>query len=349
MEHQLRQLIKMINGTASERFVPVSADAAQAELFADVKLPEPTTDPTADDEDTQRVGSKGKKRKPRPDLRKLPDHLPVEEHILEPEGDIEGLACIGREVTDTIDYRPGKLVIIRRIRPKYARPTVDEDGTDATEVLIAPLPRRPIERGLAEPGLLAQLCVDKFVDHLPLYRQAVRFERDFGWKVATSTLGDWYAAVCTLLEPLYQELLQAVINTDYLQVDESTIKVLDKTKKGKAHLGYQWVYRNPTNGLILFDYRRGRGAHGVLERLDTFEGYLQTDGYKAYETYLRKHHKATGVSCGAHIRRKFFDARSNHRAGAEQVLTLLQKLYRVEGHCRRRDEVKSSVWRYDSG
>ena len=330
LEHQFKQLLKLMNGAKSERFVP-TATPGQTSLF-EPELSE------APESQTQSISYERKKQSTkREGVRQLPDHLPVEEHVLEPSEDTTGLKCIGQEVTDTIDYQPGRLVIVRRIRPKYVKHTIcEQEGEEKSNVLIAPLPSRPIERGLAEAGLLAQICVDKYVDHLPLDRQAKRFARDYEWKVSTSTLGDWFAAVCTLLEPLYDTLQHAVIDSDYLQVDESTIKVLDRTKKGKTHLGYQWVYRNPLNGLIFFEYRRGRGAAGVMERLANFTGYLQTDGYKAYKTFLRKHPHVTGVSCGSHIRRKFHEALDNNRRSAEHVLKQMQVLYRVEAHCRKR-------------
>ena len=326
LRHELEQLKRLIFGRSSERS-PVSVPAEQMALWdqgeAAGAMPV---------EESKRITYSRRKPKPHPGRAKLPDHLPVEEIVLEPEGDTEGLECIGEEVTDTLDYRPGKLVIIRRRRPKYARPEAD----GSTTVLVAELPSRPIDRGIPEPGLLAELCVAKYVDHLPFYRQVKRFERDHGWIVHKSTINDWFAATCALLDPLYAALLKNVIDTDYLQVDESTIKVQDSHEKGGTHLGYQWVYRNPLSGLVLFDYRKGRGVQGVMERLREFTGYLQTDGYKAYQTYLRKHPEVTGVSCLAHIRRKFHDARGNDRSKAETALSAIGYLYHVDAHCRRR-------------
>ncbi len=106
-------------------------------------------------------------KKAHPGRATLPAHLPVEEIVLEPAAqDTTGLACNGRNITETLDYRPGRLIIIRRIRPKYARPT----RNDATEIVVAELPSRPMDKGLSEPGLLAELCVAEYVDHLPFYR-----------------------------------------------------------------------------------------------------------------------------------------------------------------------------------
>ncbi|WP_116106148.1 IS66 family transposase [Lewinella sp. IMCC34191] len=328
LRHEFDQLKKMIFSAKSERFVGTQVAPEQMALW------DQPAKANGESAVTQRIAYQRKRKPSHPGRNPLPDGLPVEEIVLEPEGqDTEGLACIGQEVTDTLDYRPATLVIIRRIRPKYAR----EEADGSTTVIIADLPSRPIDKGIPEPGLLAEICVAKYVDHLPFYRQIMRFERDHGWVVHKATVGDWFAATCSLLEPLYQQLLRTVVAADYLQVDESTIKVLASEKKGKAHLGYQWVYRDPGSGLVLFDYRKGRGVHGVMERLAEFTGYLQTDGYKSYETYLRKHPQVTGVSCLAHIRRKFFDAREQHPQLAELALAAIGFLYHVEAHCRRQN------------
>ena len=337
LEGQPFELRRLLQGFKSERsatFIP----ADQLALFGGESTVTTTDDdpPGTDDgasKETPPPPRPRRSQKPHPGRGRLPDDLPVEEIVLEPAEDTRGLVQIGEEVSESLDYRPGHLVLIRRRRrPKYARLEVD----GSTSVLIAELPSRPIAKGVAEPGLLAELCVAKYVDHLPFYRQIKRFERDHGWVVHKSTINDWFAATCCLLEPLYQKLLATVVGTDYLQVDESTIKVQDSAKRGSTHLGYQWVYRDPATGLILFDYRKGRGAHGVLERLAEFTGYLQTDGYRAYQTYLARHPTVTGVSCLAHIRRKFFDARANHPRLAEMVLATIAWLYHVDAHCRRR-------------
>jgi transposase len=331
LRHELEQLKRLIFSARSEKFRPTDLVSAE-QLGLDFGELQGSTAETNKQDSKEKITYERRKKKPHLGRTKLPDNLPVKEILLEPKQSTEGLVKIGEEITDTLDYRPGKLVIIRRIRPKYALPQTD----GSTTVLVAELPRRPIDKGIPEPGLLAEICVAKYVDHLPFYRQIKRFERDFGWIVHKSTIDGWFAATCSLLEPLYQAVLKNVIQTDYLQVDESTIKVLDWDKKGKTHLGYHWVYRNPLSGLILFDYRKGRGANGVMERLANFEGYLQTDGYKAYQTYLKKHPKVNGVSCLAHIRRKFFEALDNHPRLAGIALAAIGYIYHIDAHCRRR-------------
>jgi transposase len=150
----------------------------------------------------------------------LPSHLPVEEIILEPIEDTSGMKCIGKEVTDQLELVPAKLFIKRYIRPKYIKPT--DESVLNHEGIIADLPVFPIEKGIASQGLLAQIIIDKFVDHLSIYRQAERFKRE-GIKIPSSTINGWQEAVCNLLEPLYDNLKHRVLTQGYLQVDETPI------------------------------------------------------------------------------------------------------------------------------
>ncbi len=251
----------------------------------------------------------------------LPAGLPREEHIIEPQVDVTGWKQIGKEITEELERIPGKLFVRQYLRPKYVNPLTGE-------IVIGELPVRPIDKGIAGPGLLAQIVIDKYVDHLPIYRQAHRFERE-GMKLPVSTLADWISGTCHLLEPLYEVHRKLVLNSNYLQADETPIKVLDKDKKGATHRGFHWVYHAPVNRLVLFDYREGRGREGPKECLRNFGGYLQTDGYAVYEDF----DKRTGITlmhCMAHARRMFDQALDNDRQRAEHVLTEMQKLYAVE-------------------
>lgn len=141
-------------------------------------------------------------RKNHPGRIPLPDHLPVEEIVLEPEEDTTGMKCIGKEVTDQLELVPAKLFIKRYIRPKYIKPE-DEETLTHTGV-IAPLPIFPIEKGIAGPGLLAQVMVDKYVDHLPIYRQVQRFARE-NVRIPANTINGWQDFISGLLWPLFEK------------------------------------------------------------------------------------------------------------------------------------------------
>jgi transposase len=319
LEHRFDQLLRLVHGSKKEGFLPVSVPE-QLDLWE--------FDAATDEVEAEKEKiSYERKKKAHPGRTQLPENLPVEEVIIEPEEDTTGLVEIGQEVTETLDYRPGVLLKRRYIRKKYARPQ-EAEGT--TSILIGELPERPIPKGIAEAGLLAHLFVAKYIDHLPFYRQIEMFKRDHGWAIHKSTINDWFAACCTLLEPLYEALRNNVLDTDYLQGDESKLKVLDHTKNKNTHLGWMWVFRNPLSRNVFFAYRKGRGANILHETLETFTGLLQSDGYSSYESYIKKQPDVALVSCLAHIRRKFFEAQKNHREKASYALEQIQLLYAIE-------------------
>src|SRR3954468_12729802 len=252
----------------------------------------------------------------------LPEHLERRVITLVPLEDTTGLRCIGEEVTEELDYEPGRLFVNRYVRPKYV--SKDNEG-----VLIAPVKDRPLPKAIAGAGLLAQTIIDKYVDHLPLYRQQQRFARE-NITIPYSTLTDWVHNTCRLIEPLYEALRKEVIASDYLHADETPIKVLDKDKKGETHRGYYWVYHNSIEGLVLFDYQMGRGREGPKQMLKDFKGHLQTDGYSAYEFFKEEADGITVLNCMAHARRKFYEALPNDQPRAEHALTQIGKLYDIE-------------------
>ncbi len=254
----------------------------------------------------------------------LPSHLAVNEIILEPTENIEGMTCIGQEITDELEYAPAKLFINRYIRNKYVAPA-NEKGSQ--QVKIASLDFRPIPKCIAGTHLLTQIIIDKFVDHLPLYRQIQRFARE-GVDIPSSTIDSWVRLVSQLLRPLYECHRQHTLNNGYLQVDESPIKVQDTDKKGATHTGYMWVYHAPIPKSVYFDYRKGRGSEGPLEMLTGFEGYLQTDGYGVYPQFALKE-SVTQIACWAHARRYFEKALDYNKTHASHILVLIQKLYEI--------------------
>ncbi|MEZ5030896.1 MAG: IS66 family transposase [Saprospiraceae bacterium] len=328
LRHELDQLKRLIFASKSERFVPASLPEQMA-LWDDGSQSDTAQEPT------EKITYERKKKKAHPGRTPLPEHLPVRREIIEPDEDTSGMVQIGEEVTRKVDYTPGTLEIVEYVRPKYARPEAEQEERGA--IVIAEVPDQVIPKGIPGAGLLTHLVIAKYIDHLPFYRQIEMFKRDFGWAIHKSTINDWFVAVCTLLEPLYDVLQKNVLNTDYLQGDESRIQVLDyaedKSKKGKpntkSHLGYMWVFRNPVSGNVMFTYRSGRGANVLHETLGEFTGRLQSDGYSAYTSYIKKHNVEL-VSCLAHIRRKFFEAKMNHPEKAEYALEQIQLLYAVE-------------------
>jgi transposase len=219
-------------------------------------------------------------------------------------------------------------------------PTVALQAEDWEGVFIAPLPERALPKSIAESGLLAQVLVDKFVDHLPIDRQAKRWKRESGIDIKGSTVVGWIDGTCDLLMPLYDKLTELVFDCRYLQADESTLKSLENAPKGNTHTSYQWVYRNTEKNLILFDYQRHRADECLHPSVKKHQGCLQTDGYKVYDA-LKGLPNLTLANCLAHARRKFFDATQNDPKRAESALTFIQQLYKIEKYAQ--DEKMSKV------
>ncbi len=178
------------------------------------------------------------------------------------------------------------------------------------------------------PSLLAMILTAKYMDHLPLYRQKQIFARE-NIQIPSSTIDGWTRQALEKLEPLYKQLVFDTKAQGYLQVDETVIKVLDSDKKGAAHQGYLWVYHSPLDKTVLFDYNPSRASHVPKSMLDNFKGYLQTDGYAAYEKFGKKK-SITHLACWAHARREFEKALQNDPQRAKKALLMIQQLYAVE-------------------
>lgn len=323
---EIARLRKMIFGVKVERFIPAEGVTAselqlaldlQAETVAHCKL-------TGAKKIEYIRTSIEVKPKAHPGRMKLPEHLRREVILLKPQGDVSGLRRMGEDVTEVLDYIPAELYVKQYIRPKYVAPLSQGETT----ILMAALPGRILEKCMAGEGLLAQLVVDKYLDHLPIHRQLQRY-LGMGVNIAQSTSNDWMRMVLNQLAALYQAHKRITLATAYLGADETPIKVLDEDKKGTTHRGYYWVYHNSEQKLVLFDYRSGRGREGPDDILKDFQGYLQTDGYSAYEDFDRRP-GITLMHCMAHARRKFHEALPNDPERAGHALACFQQLYNIE-------------------
>lgn len=316
LRHQVSDLSRMLFGQSSERFEGGNQEGSNKRIEGGRG---------------QKAHAKTRKSEPakpvkvHPGRAPLPESLERREVIIEPEEHVEGMKCIGEEVTEELVYEPGYFWVRRYVRRKY----VDEK---TEKILIGKLPSRPIDKGIVSAELAAQIVVNKYCDHLPLYRQGKMFERG-GVKIADSTLGEWLHTSVELLSPLYEALKKQVLESGYIQADETTINVLDSDKKGTTHLGYYWVYHAPGLRAAVFDYRRGRSREGPQAFLEKFTGELQCDGYEAYAIFENK----AGIrvhNCWAHARRYFEKALDEDHVRAGHVMELIQSLYNVERYAR---------------
>ncbi len=320
LRFQFEQLRRLVFGAKSERFEPELPD--QLGLFGQEAPGGPVAAPVSESTTTTSERAETKRH---PVRVVFPSHLPRQTTVIEPDIDTTGLRKIGQEVTETLDFVPAKLIVVRRERPKYETP----DG----QVAIAELPARPIDKGIAEPRLLAHVVAAKYLDHMPLYRQAQQMARQ-GITIATSTLGGWVSQTADLLTPLYDELTRKARESGYVQADETPIRVQDSKKKGETHRGWYWVYHAPEKGIVIMDYHASRGRAGPAAWLGPdYDGLLQSDGYAVYNQFAN----ATHAVCWAHARRYFHDAQESTAERAEYVLAEIQKLYAIERQLREED------------
>ncbi len=325
---QLKKFEKMLFGSKHERFAATDDNKVNPQLKLDLDAETIAACKITDATKVEYIRTKTEVTpnppKAHPGRMKLPEHLRREITILQPDTDVSCLKKIGEEVTEVLNYTPGELYVEQYIRPKYVQPA----GNITNTVITASLPGRIMEKCMAAEGLVAQIIVDKYADHLPLHRQMQRFERA-GVKIAQSTINDWVKAGLTHITALYEAHKRLVLACGYLHADETPLKVLDENKKGTTHQGYYWVYHNSKGKLVLFDYRQGRGREGPNDILKDYKGYLQTDGYAAYGDF-DKRPGITLMHCMAHARRKFSDALENDKSRAEYALSMFQDLYKIE-------------------
>jgi transposase len=326
LRERLDLLLRRLYGPKAER-----VDPDQPLLFADGAAPAPATPalPPAEEPGTTTPA-------PRPGhgRQRLPKHLRRERFdytLSDAERVCPGCGGLRQEIgtttTEQLDYQPASLFVVEHVQHSYAC-----RHCAGAVARAAKLPA-PIARGLPGPGLLAYVLVNKYVDHLPLYRQERIVERQ-GVTLARSTLSDWMADAAELLRPLYEEMIRRVRRALVIHTDDTRLPVLDPAR-GQTREGHLWVYLgdwlNPYN---VFDYTPDHahaGPQGFLA--ECRGGYLQADAYPGYDRVYATR-DVTEVACNAHARRKFYDARVSDPEPAHRALAYYRPLYAIEAQIR---------------
>jgi transposase len=322
---------------SSEKFIKEDPNQRKLDFDGLEILPEEVTAvKEADKQIAEYERRKVVREKKKPVRLPIPEGLRREIEVIEPEGLQADWVRIGVEVTEILEHKPGELYVRRIERPKYAvKQTVNEvsvtgqpEQEDSSTIAVAAMPLLPLPRSNAGPSLLAELMMNKYYFHLPFYRQIAMLKMT-GFHLPQSTLNGWFQGSSDLLRALYLRLKDIVLASDYIQVDESTVPVIDN-EKHKTRKAYLWMVRSVMDDLVFFHYDKGsRAQKVVVDLLKDFKGAIQTDGYSAYSIYERK----KGVlllSCWAHARRKFHESLQEDKNGAEYALEQIGKLYKVE-------------------
>lgn len=336
---QIAWLRRKVFGSSMSEKLPKDASDLEPSLF-DTQLPEEEQRKldaevkAMEEQNARTIEVKAHRR----DIRKpvLSGDLPVKESHLYPEGvkDNPDYVEIGAEVTDKLAVIPGQLYIQRDVRHKFVlRSDLQVKEPDRQTFVIAPLPESIIPRGMAADSLLADLFINKYVYHLPFYRQIQKY-KEMGAVLSDATVGDWFAAVCTKLRPLYDALREEIMKSEYIQVDESTIPVIKEEKPRKAAKEYMWAVRDALGGSVYFHYDNGsRSGETCRKLIGSYKGAVQTDGYEVYEAYENMPGKRM-LGCWAHVRRKFFEAQEVDKKHAGEALVYIGKLYKIEEEMR---------------
>jgi transposase len=324
LEEQLEWCKRQIFGKKSERIVKdLNQDQLKFEGF---------TDQSPSKEETQTIPAHERKQRSSTgeDKIQLPPDLPVEKIVLDIPEDEKicketgiPLVKIGEEISYKLAHRPGSYYLKEIIRPKYAHPTKEERG-----ILIASMPDSIIPKCRADESLLAKIIVEKFADHLPLYRIAEGLSRD-GIVISRRLLSQWVVRLGSILKPLYDEMKRLILESGHIYIDESPVKILDSPQTKQ---GYMWVIvggHGSDPPYRIYDFKEDRKHEHVPEMLQGYCGILHSDKYGAYQTYVRDNGNVW-MPCWAHIRRKFFEAEMGDRPLREWVLEQIKKLFDLE-------------------
>lgn len=258
---------------------------------------------------------------------KIPAHIERREIVIEPELPLCGTSVkIGQDVSEQLMLEPSKFWVERIIRPIYK--TVKEEASLSPAIIQAAAKPVVLPGCMAGSSLLSQIVVDKFLYHIPEYRQAVRFKA-LGMNITTSSINRWVHSVADKLYPLYAAQMGKVLSSDYIQIDETTLSVTDR--KGSARKAYLWAVRSVMHPGLFFHYDKGsRSGEVVLQLLKDYRGALQSDGYAAYSVYEEKQ-GVLPLGCMAHVRRKFENALI-HSPQAQKGLDYIGLLYMLEAN-----------------
>lgn len=329
------------HGRSSEKLS--SEDIRQGSLFDEAELyfaAVPTAESTEVVRITKTVYTRRKRgRKPiDPKLSRIVVTVDLPDSEKEVDEGYE-LVRIGEETSEQVHEVPQKYIVIRTIRPKYVvrrANTTAADDESSTELRVAPLPPRILARSIATPSLLASVITGKFCDGLPFYRQERMFARH-GLEISRQDMSNWSMAVAKKLEGLEELLHKELLASPYLHCDETFFQVMDEPGRSNSTQSYMWVTTGGVGDrhVALYQYSRTRSSAFISTFLDSYAGFLQTDGYDGYNAIGEKE-GIVHVGCWAHARRKFVEALkiSGGDGSAGTIIAMIASLYEIESRLR---------------
>jgi len=349
LAHDLRLLKKRIFGSSSERMSCDLQDQEDLPLFDEIETCEQQVEleaPIESEESEQKASKKKPGRKP------LPKHLPrsVVEHDLSDEekqcqcgADME---YIGSQKSEQLNYQPAIVSVIEHHCKKYVCPCCREKNKKDLAVTVpmktAKRPADLIPKSIASNELLAQIVINKFCDHLPLYRQENIFKR-YGVELSRKTMSEWMLKVGEAVIPLINLLQEKILEYDVAYSDETTVQVLNEPGRRAQSKSYMWCFLGgrPEEPVIIYQYHLTRKGSIAEEFFEGYSGALHCDGYGGYQKLIASK-DIVGINCMAHVRRKFIEAlpQGKEKGVSGYVVKELRKLYQIES---RTKEISASA------
>ena len=338
LESELSWLRKKIFGKMSEKNLPIDPNALTIPGLFDDELTDQEKEKLAEEvekenqEKSRLIKVESFERRVRKPIDTNNLEV-VEEHIYPENINTEEYVELDTETTDSLVLVPARLYIKRIVRHKFVlKSNLQIESPERQTFVIAPLPPAPIHKCMASASVLTDIVMYKFLYHMPFYRVIQKY-KEMGVTISSSTINDWFTATCQKLELIYNSLKTDVMNTDYIQVDESTLPVIDNEKR-RAVKGYIWVARSVMNKSVVFHYDMGSRSHDTARKLlFNYKVIIQTDGYGAYDQF-EKNADIMILGCWAHARRKFSDALEEDNKKASEALVYINKLYRIENEAK---------------
>ncbi len=338
LKRQIEMLQRKVWGKSSERYVNEDPQQRCLDFGGLDLLPEEKELAVSAKDEIEKYKNNRVtvKTKSHPVRKPLAEGLPREECHIYPDGlDLERWTELEPEITEVLERDPARWYVRMIIRHKYA--LKDKSLGVDKQIITAAMPVLPIAKSYAGASVLADIHINKYVYHLPFYRQMQIFLQE-GIFIPLATINGWFKDVADLMRPAYYRLMELVLSSDYIQSDETTIPVINKDKH-KAIKGYIWMVRAVMRDLVFFHYDHGSRAQKVaLQLFKDYQGVIQSDGYAVYDIYENKK-GVLPIGCWAHCRRRFEESLKEDQARASYALEQIGLLYDVE---RRADEEKLS-------
>ena len=341
LREQLRLIRLKMYARISERYQD-ETDVIQNLLFKEIKSMEAEQEEVPEDLTIKEHKRKRSGRKP------IPEDLPrveVVHDISEEDKKCEcgsEKSCIGEETSEKLQIEPAKLWVEKHIRPKYACRECEGLEDEGETVSIAPVPPSMIPKSITTPSLLSHIFISKFCDALPFYRQEQQFKR-YGVEINRSNMCNWALRTSDRLKPLLEMLRLYILSGPLINVDETTVQVLNEPGRKPQSKSYSWVFLGGMGGMpgLYYHYAPSRSGKIAEEFLSGYQGYVQTDGYAGYN-FLDSKKGISHCGCWAHVRRKFNDVvkasgSKNMRKGkANHALSVIRDLYLIEREAKNR-------------